>query len=150
MVLLNKIIASIKYGFYMKNALLMPFLFTACFSFAQNLSGTKWLMSSIDNLETAKSTIITTNIKPAYLTFEADSAYSGRFCNTYSGRVRTNASRQMKLTVPIAKKLSCLGIDNYEKELFELLPKVTKYRIEEGYLYLFTINHKRITFKAEK
>ena len=131
----------------MKNAFLISLLFTACFTFSQNLSGPTWMLSSIDNLETAKSTQITTSIK-AFLIFESDSAYSGRFCNTYSGRVRTNASRQMKLTVPSATKLSCLGIDSYEKELFELLPKVTKYRIEEGYLYLFTINRKRITFKA--
>ncbi len=133
----------------MKNLIVIFLFFFSCFSFAQSLSGTNWMMTSIDNLETAKSTQITNSIK-AYLVFESDSAYSGRFCNTYSGRVRTNAARQMKLTVPIATKLSCLGIDKYEKELFDLLPKVTKYRIEEGYLYLFTINRKRITFKAEK
>ncbi|MEI6021223.1 MAG: META domain-containing protein [Bacteroidota bacterium] len=133
----------------MKNAILLLFFFLTFSSFAQTLSGTRWMMTSIDNLETAKSTQITTSIK-AYLVFESDSAYSGRFCNSYSGRVRTNAARQMKLTVPVATKLSCLGIDNYEKELFDLLPKVTKYRIEEGYLYLFTINRKRVTFKAEK
>ena len=116
---------------------------------AQTHSGTNWLMTSIDNLETGKSTQITTSIK-SFLNFESDSAYSGRFCNTYNGRVRTNAARQMKLTVPIATKLACLGIDKYEKELFELLPRVSKYRIEDGFLYLFTINRRRITFKAEK
>jgi len=122
------------------------------FSFAlnsQTLSGTNWLMISMDNLETGKSTQITTSIK-AFIKFEADSSYSGRFCNTFSGRVRTNAARQMKMTVPIASKLSCLGIDAYEKDLFDLLPKVTKYRIEDGFLYLFTINRKRITFKVDK
>lgn len=123
--------------------------FALNFVSAQALSGTKWLMMSFDNLETGKSTQITSSIK-SFLQFEADSSYSGRFCNTYNGRVRTNSSRLMKLTVPIATKLSCLGIDAYEKELFELLPKVTKYRIEDGNLYLFTINRKRITFKAEK
>jgi heat shock protein HslJ len=115
----------------------------------QDLNGTKWLMMSFDNLDTGKSTQITASTK-SFLHFESDSSYDGRFCNTFSGRVRTNPSRQMKLTVSIATKLSCLGLDAYENELFELLPKVSKYKIEDGKLYLFTLNHRRITLKAEK
>jgi heat shock protein HslJ len=114
---------------------------------SQPLSGSKWVLSSIDDLETGISKEIG-KLTKATLQFDSDTSYSGKFCATYSGHFRHNKETAIKIGIPSYTRMSCLGIDKYEKEVFALLPLTFKYRVDKGVLYLFTTDRKRLSFSS--
>ena len=117
---------------------------------AQNLAGSKWLLVSIDDLETGIIKDIGASVK-ATLVFESDSTLSGRFCNNYNGYYRMNTENHgIKLSTPNSTKMLCMGIDKYEKEMFKLFPLANKYRTEGESLFIFTSTKKRLTYKKDK
>ncbi|MCC6372824.1 MAG: META domain-containing protein [Bacteroidia bacterium] len=116
---------------------------------SQNLSESSWQLMSIDDLETGISKDIAATAK-ATLRFEGDSSYSGRFCNTYKGNYKHNQDKIIRMGVPQATRMLCMGIDKYEKEMFALMVMVNRYRMEDDKLFLFTTNHKRLSYKKTK
>lgn len=120
-------------------------LFNVCAK-AQNLSGSAWTLISIDDLDTGICKDIASTTKST-LKFEGDTAYSGHFCNTFNGNYKYNQDKSIRFGVPRATRMMCMGIDKYEKEMFALFVLVNRYRVEEGKLFLFTSNHKRLTYK---
>lgn len=127
--------------------LVLQLLFCAVAS-GQKLSGTKWLLLSIDDLDNGLSKNIAGTVK-ATLNFDTDTSYSGKFCNNYTGRYKHNGESFIKFSHAISTRMLCMGIDKYEKELFSLLPLANKYRMENDNLFMFTSNHKRITLKRD-
>ena len=71
---------------------------------SQNLSGTRWLLSSIDDIETGVSKDIGSTLR-ATLNFDSDSSYSGKFCNQFSGRYKHNKEQSIKLGIPVSTKM---------------------------------------------
>jgi len=121
------------------------FVFACGLAGAQKLTGSKWLLASIDDLDSGISKDIGALTK-ATLSFDSDSTYSGKFCNTFSGHLKCKENL-LKMGIPSHTKLKCLGLDKYETEMFEILPLSVKYRIDKETLFIFTSTHKRLTFK---
>jgi heat shock protein HslJ len=131
----------------MKGWVCLLVLFFFCDIKSQNLAGTRWLLSSIDDIETGVSKDIGATVK-ATLNFDTDTSYSGKFCNQFSGRYKHNKEQSIKLGIPVSTKMLCMGIDKYEKEMFSLFTTAHKYRVDKEVLFIFS-THKRLTFKKE-
>ena len=60
-------------------------LFLSLPLFSQSVSGQKWLLMSIDQLEKGIKKDIGSYLR-VELWFEGDTVYKGNFCNNYNGR----------------------------------------------------------------
>ncbi|MEI6021222.1 MAG: META domain-containing protein [Bacteroidota bacterium] len=115
---------------------------------AQTLSGPRWVLMSIDNLETGVVKAIGDHVR-AELWFEGDTIFKGQFCNNYSGKIKTNPNFTCEFLALISGKRQCMGFGDVEIELLRLYPLVNKYKLKGHLLYLFTKEQKRLVFKAE-
>ena len=113
---------------------------------AQGLKGTHWQLVSIDYLETGVSKQIGEKLH-ASLSFDSDSAYSGRFCNHFSGRFKYDHKDHIKMTVPMGTHMTCLGVEPFEQELFIFLSQAKRYRVEGDKLFIITTHQGRLQFK---
>ena len=123
-------------------------MLTFCVS-AQNLNGSRWLLVSIDDLSSGISKDIQASTKVT-LHFECDTIYSGRFCNSFCGTIRFNSNNTLKMIKPVTTRMTCMGLDKYEKEMLAIFSSTTKYRVEENNLYLFASTNKRLTYRLDK
>ena len=108
----------------------------------------KWILMSIDNLNTGVKKEIGQYVH-AELNFDSDSTYKGVFCNSYQATVQFNEDKTCKMSAPIAKKHQCMGFADVEAELFRLYPLVIKYSLKNNALFLFTSEQKRLVFRSE-
>ena len=115
---------------------------------SQNLSRIKWLLVSLDDLETGKSKQPSSKMH-ATLHFDSDTSYSGAYCNHYQGNYKSSAEYKLNMVAPQSIKRSCLGIGEREKELFAMYAKATRYRTDKGFLFIFTSDKHRLTFTKE-
>jgi heat shock protein HslJ len=116
--------------------------------FSQSLPGSTWVLKSIDNLETYKSTVVPEKIVVT-LTFISDSTYGGKICNRYSGRYKFNQEKKIAMSHPVSTRMYCLGVDAIEKEVLTAFTTAFKYKLEEGKLFLFTTDDKRLLFTKQ-
>ncbi len=130
------------------HCILFLFLFNFTFIQAQQLSGPRWILMSIDNLETGVVKVIGEHVR-AELWFEGDSVYKGQFCNPYQGKIKVNQDFTCQLSTPITGKRKCMGFSDVETDLFKLYNLVNKYKMKGQLLYLFTSDKKRLVFKSE-
>ena len=113
---------------------------------SQTLKGSNWLLVSIDNLSTGKAQMIGSKAKAA-LYFETDSTYNGAFCNRYEGKYSQTNESGLKMYHASATKVYCVGLNKLENDLLNHYTRVTRFRIENNELFLFTNDNIRITFK---
>lgn len=130
----------------MKQFFIFIFLI-ACISLrSQSLKGSVWRLSSIDNIETGKSEVIDPTVK-LNLMF-GDSVYSGMGCHNYKGTYTTDGLKSLKLkNALVTGDQICLGLGNLEKNVLALYQKVTRYRLTDENLFLFTSDDHRFVFK---
>ncbi len=126
------------------------FLFVVPFVLpAQELAGTKWILTGIDNLQTGISKDVAATVKVTVV-FDSDSTYSGRFCSNFNGRFKYNASSHLiKFGTPSHTRMMCIGIDKDENETFTLMTQAVKYRMNGESLFIFTTNQKRLSLKRD-
>ncbi len=129
------------------NLLLLCFSLT-CIIKGQSLAHTKWVLVSTEDLETGKSKQLGTKMH-ATLNFDTDSTYSGTFCNQYKGHYKTGKDNKLRMATPEATKMACLGISIREKELFGMYVQAAKFRTDKNFLFIFTLDKRRITFSKE-
>jgi len=131
--------------------ILLSFIFLQFNSnlFAQTHLHKKWVLMSIDNLSTGIKKQVGESVI-ADLIFDNDTTYKGSFCNDYKGKAKFNADLTCSFSVPSSTNRRCMGIDDVEKELFRLYTLVTRYKLKNHLLYLFTSDQKRLVFKSEE
>jgi len=112
---------------------------------AQSLSGSLWQLHNIDNIETGKSNVIDKEVKLS-LMFDSDSVYSGIACTSYKGKYNAVDNKKISMRKADAVTPTCLGISVLQKEVLEMYLKVTRYRVDNGKLFLFTSDDHRMVF----
>lgn len=124
--------------------LIPAFLF--CFTgYAQSLTGTKWILISIDRLETSKSKLVDKRFE-SNIMFNADSTFVGVTCNEYKGKFSTQHNKNINMNVLSVKKLGCVWLDELEKEVLKHLKTVNHFRVKADNLFLFTTDGLRLTY----
>ncbi len=118
------------------------------FAFSQNLHNSKWILVSIDNLETGKSKL-TESLVVSKLYFNGDTTFSGVACNFFTGNFKVTENNLLRMSMPTGTKKFCLAISELEKELFTLYSKASRYKLAQNSLFIFTSDEKRLEFKKE-
>lgn len=133
----------------MRLFILSGLLFFSFFqSYSQSQFNRKWILMSIDNLNTGVKKEIGQYVH-AELNFDSDSTYKGVFCNNYQGTVKFKEDKTCKMGAPVAIKHKCMGFADLEAEVFRLYPLVIKYSLKSNALFLFTSEQNRLVFRSE-
>ncbi|MCC6372825.1 MAG: META domain-containing protein [Bacteroidia bacterium] len=127
-------------------ALLLGLWFNAA---SQNLNNTRWVLLSIDDLQSGISKDVGANAK-ATIHFECDTLYTGRFCNSFCGKIKFLSDNAIKMSKPVCTRMMCMGLDKYEKDMMLVFNTAVKLRVEDDKLFIFSSSNKRLTYKRDR
>lgn len=114
----------------------------------QTLTGTKWILTGIYNVESKENRLKDTLMK-AMLYFDSDTTYTGAFCNRYFGKCNVGKDKSLTMSRPTASRRICDRYSELEGKLFVQYQNSTHYDIKDDKLYLFTGDKSFLCFRKE-